>query len=242
MPVHHICPRCRLSVAEERLKIVPFVCDNCGFTLNKPSHTPDHIHEKSDSRMMIGLAGVFVFGFILLASSVELRWLQTRDFIGLSSLKSLERLAQICTQLHKPDCIEHALSRQAVFDPQRSVLQADYLISRQKYKQAATALRKHIASGKADVNAYATFARALAESGQMDEASKYFERVLSSKSPSIAHIQTYVKYLTRAKRFDQALSVILRVRRKHGNALPVEYRVISEMRSSATRRVVAGKR
>jgi len=240
MSVHHICPRCRLTVAEERLKIVPFVCDHCGFTLAKPNS--DTSTEKSDSRLMIAIAGGVVLMFVLLASHVELRWLQTRDFVGLSSMSSLERLTQICTELRKLDCVEHSLARQSKFDQRRSVRQADFLISRGKYKEAVQSMRKYIAGGKADANAYAAFGRALAEAGQMEEASKYFERIVNTRKPSLDHVQAYVKYLTRAKRFDQALSVILRVRRTNINALPVEYRVISEMRGAANNRYVAGKR
>lgn len=233
------CPRCRLAVAEERLRIAPFICDNCGYDLSQPE-LPQA--EKSESRILVITAGMLIIGFILASSNVELRWLQTRDFVGLSSMKSLERLAKVCTQLKDQDCVEHALARQAKFDPSRTPRHAEFLMGRSKYKEAAKAMRKYIAGGKADANSQILFARALAESGKMDEASKYFERAIQGQKPATEHIQIYVKYLTRAKRFDQALATILRVRRIRTNALPVEYRVISELRGAATNRYLAGKR
>ncbi len=242
MSVQHNCPRCRLGVSEERLKIVPFICDNCGYTLGRPNASSEGQHEKADSRLLLAIAGGMVLTFVLLASSVELRYLQTRDFVGLSSISSLERLTQICMELNKPSCVEHALTRQVKFDPRRATRLADYLITRQKYKEAIGSLRKYIAGGKADAQAHATLARALAETNQIEEASKHFERALSARPLKIEHVHSYVKYLTRTKRFDQALSVILRVRRTNLNALPVEYRVISEMRGAANNRVMASKR
>jgi tetratricopeptide (TPR) repeat protein len=140
------------------------------------------------------------------------------------------------------DCVEYALARQAKLDARRSTAHAEFLAGRMKYKEAVQSMKKYIAGGKADARAYAVYARALAEAGQIDEAAKYFERLMAARKPSIEHVQAYVKYLTRAKRFDQALSVILRVRRTHLNALPVEYRVISEMRGAANNRVMASKR
>lgn len=242
MSVHHNCPRCRLTVSEERLKTVPFICDHCGFTLGRPNGSPEGRQEASDSRMLFAIAGSLVLGFVLLASSVELRYLQTRDFIGLSSLSSLERLTQVCMELAKPSCVEHALTRQVKFDPRRTTRLADYLITRQKYKEAVNSMRTYIAAGKADASAYATYGRALAENNQMEEAAKNFERAISARPLKIEHVHSYVKYLTRTKRFDQALSVILRVRRHSLNALPVEYRVISEMRGAANNRTMASKR
>jgi len=242
MSIHHNCPRCRLKVAEERLKAIPFVCDHCGFTVSKPNSIPEQASEEFDTRLLIGIAGSIVLIFVLLASSVELRWLQTRDFVGLSSISSLNRMIELCTGLRKASCVEYALSRQAKFEPKLSVRHAEYLLGRQKSKEAVLTMKKFISGGKADAAAYIVYARALAEAGQIDEAIKYFERVITStRTPKMEHMQSYVKYLARAKRFDQALSLIMRARRSHPGAFGVEYRVIAEMRSAGGNRVVAGK-
>ena len=234
----HNCPRCKLAIQPERLMVIPVICDHCGFSESQNETTT----EKSDSRLYYGIGGSMLLGFLLLASSVELRWLQTRDFIGLSSVSSLERLAQICTELAKPACVEHALGRQTKLDPSRAAKYAEFLLSRNKAALAERAMRKLIASGKADDLAYTVYARTLAETGRTQEAARYFEHLMRSKNAPVELAHTYVRYLTHAKRYDQALAVILRIRQREPNAMPVEYRVISEMRSSANNRFVAGKR
>ena len=239
MHVHHICPRCHLPVAEERLRIVPFVCQSCGYIAPKDARKE---REWAEARFMIFLAVLIVSGFILSASNVEMRWLQARQWTGTANLKNLERLVTVCTGLNKPDCVEAALAGQAKLDPRRLADQAENLILRLKYKEAMQTLKKYIATGKADPKALTVYATALAELGRIDEAASFFERALAVRSPDSAHIQSYVKYLTRAKRFDQALAVILRARRHQVDAFPVEYRVISAMRSQANDRIMASKR
>lgn len=242
MNIQHNCPRCRLKIAEERLKVVPFVCDHCGFTLSKPSTTPRHLHDNADSQLFLVIASGILVLFLLLASSVELRWLQMRDIVGLSSYKSLNRMIAVCTDLKNHKCVEHALTKQAKWDPKRSVKLAEYLLTRNKAKAAVAGLQKYVASGNADSKALVLYGQALAETGRLDEATRYFERAIAGSKPSIDNMRIYVKYLTRSKRFDQALSVIIRARKVMPNALAVEYRVISEMRSAGGNRVVAGKR
>lgn len=239
MHVHHICPRCHLPVAADRLHILPFVCSSCGYLAPLDDSKS---RERSDTRFMMGLAALMVGGFIMMASNVEMRWLQTRDLLGFSSMKSLERLVKVCTDLHQPDCVEKALASQGKKDARRLADYAEFLILRLKYKDALQSLKKYVANAKVEPKANAAYAKALAELGQIDEAAKYFERALAVRSPSTEHIQAYVKYLTRAKRFDQALSVILKVRRSQVDAFPVEYRVISAMRSQANDRIMASKR
>ncbi len=234
------CPRCRMTVAEERLQIMPFICDHCGFAIATEANQISI--EKSDSRKMIVGAFAFVALFIAANSNLEVRWLKLRQSIGLSSLEGLERLTKLCTAIHDHTCVENALKAQAKKDPRRSVVYGEYLISKLRFKDAAKAMKTYIARGKADARALTTYGQALAELGQIDEASKHFDRALVSNKPSVEHIQTYIKYLTRAKKFDQALSVILRVRKTQYNALPVEYRVISEMRMHANNRIMASKR
>lgn len=235
----HNCQRCQLPISEERLTIVPLVCNHCGHAA--VSDRPHKSQERSDSYFMIAIAGTIVAGFLVATSSFEMRWLQLRSMIGASSVSSLDRLAALCEDLKKTSCVEKALADQARIDSKRTTKYASYLMSRRKFNEAAQVMNKYVQRGKADTAAYATLAEALAESGRMDEAAQYFERSIAGKHPSMDHVQLYVKSLARAKRFDQALAVILRVRRTQVNALPSEYRIISEMRNATNRHLLADK-
>lgn len=227
--------------------MVPAICDSCGFTVSQTA-TPaiDAKLEQNHMRIVVIISIVVLVGFCNLVSwgsyTFEMRMLQLRDLVGMSSVASLDRMAAICEELKKFNCIEYAYSRQAKIEPKMTIRYAQYQMTRHKWKEAALTLKGYVARKGADPKAYGLYAQALSEAGQIDEAIKYFEYAIHRTRATQDVIQAYVKHLSRNRRFDQALSVILRYRKAKPNFMESEYRIIMAMRSSVNDRMVAGKR
>ena len=220
------CPRCQLEVTQERLNAIPAVCGSCGYILS--SHNSQTKLEKNaerwNMRIVVGASAALLVGFMHLASwgshAIEVRWLQARDLIGFATVANMERMAAICEELKKPRCVEYTFRRQAQIDITRSSQLAQYLIDRKKFTEAAESLKPYVyAKAKTpDFLALGLYAQALGQSGHIDEATHFYERIMTSRqkdarSMKKTMLQNYVRDLARAKRHSQAQAVIIRMRR-----------------------------
>lgn len=237
----HTCPRCHQQISAERMKSLPAICDSCGFTVSSVNHyANEQKFEQRNRNLIIGISvGVLVLFFHLAtwgSYSLEVRFLQLRHITGMGSIKSLDRMVAICTELKYYDCIESSYARQARIDARYSSRLADYQMTRHKFKEAAQSLRQYVRTAKKDPKAFTLYAKATGEIGQIDEAAKYYEYAIAGAGiRQTETVQSYVKHLTRAKRFAQAQNVILRARRTHKPGfMDSEYRVISEMQARKT--------
>jgi len=191
-------------------------------------------------RFVVGLSVAILVVFFQLGSwgshALEIRWLQARDLVGMNSIESLDRMAAICQELKKMNCVEYAFKRQAQIDKRKTARLAEFQMSRNKFKDAVYALGAYLKTTKQDSQAMMLYARALSEDGQIDKAIHYYETMLRSQvrvlKPEL--VKNYVRDLSRAKRYTQAQAVILRTRRAHARAagfMERELRILGELNS-----------
>jgi hypothetical protein len=191
--------------------------------------------DKANNRTILIISAVILLAAFHLASwgsySLEIRYLQLRDWTGTASAKSMDRMAKICFDLKYYNCAEYAYSREAQIDKNQISKFAEFQMSRHKFKEAAQALRNHLKTAKRDTAAMLTYARALGELGQIDEAARYYEHVIGTQARTLQPevVKAYVKDLAKAKRYTQAQAVILRARKTHARAahfMEQEYRLL----------------
>jgi tetratricopeptide (TPR) repeat protein len=227
------CPRCGHGPLST-------FCSSCGFIPDQKD--VDAKMERHNMRFVIGFSVLLLLAFMQVATwgshALEVRFLQAADKVGLTSVQQMERLAKICVELKKRDCVEYAYLRQSQLDKRNGVRLAEFQISRGKYTEAVATLKTHVAHNKQDMHAYLVYAGALTEIGRYDEAIKYYEYLISKAQtlPSAA-AASYVKCLARAKRYEQAQNVIYKIRKTYpGTArfMDSELRVLAGLRSTAT--------
>lgn len=215
-----MCPRCQLTISDERQRSTPIICDNCGFVLS---------HSDEDARAQIDRTFIYVavtFGAFLVAGFMQVsKWdgaalqvipLQIKALIGMSSIPDMEQMASICMDRKKYDCVEENYEKIASRDQTKLLRLGKFQMSRARYQQAVDTYRTFFQNKGVDLEASYNFARALGQVGQVDEAAKYYDYVLGAKPDvlQVTVIQSYVKLLMDANRLDQAKRLIEDVRRK----------------------------
>jgi len=186
---------------------------------NSESNTAKTVHKN----YMYGMFGVSaaIIGFHLFFSTwggytMEVRWLQVFGGSG-----SEERMAQICLETFQYDCTERHYLAMASRDSKQYMVLGKFQMSRQKYKEAAESFRMYLSQNE-DPNKDATFlyARSLSETGQIDEAGRFYEEIIRSKTDVIpvTVMQKYVEMLIKNQRWAQAQKIIDEVRKRGENA------------------------
>ncbi len=177
---------------------------------------------------------------------LEIRWVQLRDVSGMGSVQSFDRMAAICTELKKYDCIEYAYKRASQIDKTKTKRFAEFLVTRRKFKDAALWLSHYIKTSKQiDAPAMQLYAKVLSELGRSEEALGLYEQIIQTQKrvfqPEIIH--NYVKELAKAKRYSQAQALILRTRKAHSRVasrfMEQEFRILGEIN---TRRQISSVR
>jgi tetratricopeptide (TPR) repeat protein len=216
-----ICPRCQFEISEERKKSNPVVCDSCGLVL---SNTDADLREAIDSRFIkfaCGIAIALVAGFMQVVSwdnhAIEVIPLQIKSLVGASSNDDLEKMAAICMDRKKYDCVEQQYTRLAEGNPANTLRLGKFQMSRARYQEAVNTYRNFFAKGGVDLEGSYNFARALGQVGQIDEAAKYYTYVIDAKPDvlQVTVVQNYVRLLMVANRLDQAKQLIEGVRKKN---------------------------
>jgi|GEM_PF-3369612 len=218
LPQECLCPRCGSPLVESGHQPLPTFCTSCGYIPEKPE--VDAKLERHNLRVVIGVSALLVLAFVQVATwgnhALEIRWLQFADHTGLASVDQLERMAKICVELKKRDCVEYAYLRQSQLDKRQAVRLAEFQMSRGKYPEAVRTLKTYVANNKQDMRAYMVYAEALTETGRYDEAVTYYEYLISkSQALPTDAAKNYVKCLARAKRYEQAQNVIYKIRRNY---------------------------
>lgn len=234
------CPRCGHNLVESGHEPLPTFCASCGFIPEKKDI--DAKMERNNMRFVIGFSALLLLAFIQVATwgnhALEIRFLQVADKTGLASVEQMERMAKICVELKKRDCVEYAYLRQSQLDKRNAVRLAEFQISRGKYPEAVATLKTYVASNKQDMRAYMVYAGALTEIGRYDEAVKYYEYLISkSQTLPTEAAKNYVKCLARAKRYEQAQNVIYKIRKSYpGTArfMDGELQVLAGLKSAST--------
>jgi tetratricopeptide (TPR) repeat protein len=239
-----ICPRCHLNINPQRLAQMPAVCDCCGHVLSSSESSEQVDLEKSLLKSAIG-SSIFLLLFLAYIGSwgsysLEIIPLKIGHWTGRNSAADMERLAQIGLDLKKLDMVEQEYSLLAKnVDPKNYARLGKFQLSRMEYKEAAEAYRQYFQLGNRDYDARYNYARALSESGRIDDAAKNFEYLLKARPGvrQVTVVQRYVSMLVKAQRFDQAQRVIEHVRKQDPAAsrfMDTEYKVIAERKNSRT--------
>ncbi len=216
------CPRCHSEVSPERLNLNPAVCDHCGHVLSTRETETEKKMVKSYQWAMFITAGVVIFGHLFFSAwggyTLEVRWLQ---LFGGDSISTHERMAQICLETFQYDCVEKhyvAMSRQ---DSSHLLKLGKFQMSRQRYAAAADTLREYVARHE-DPNYDAAYllARSLSESGQIEEASVQFEKIIRANTEilQLTAVQKYVEMLMKHQQWAKAQAIIEEIR-KRGEAV-----------------------
>lgn len=222
-----ICPRCKEEISKERLNESVIVCGSCGFTENKGDQTVDHLVFKTFTKQALIFSVVTVGLFIQTVNydkyAVEVIPLQLSQMIGKASEADFVRLAQIYEDRKNWDSLEETLTNQFKLIPQNPeplFKLGELQFKRKHYQKAIQTLSFYINSGGLNLMGAYYKAQALGETGQVDEASTYFEQVLKAKPETlqITVAQKYVQLLLKHNRQDRAREVIEEIRKLGANS------------------------
>lgn len=236
-----------MPISENRKSDPIVICDSCGYVASTNQFQVEKNVERYNLNLIIGISAAALVIMSQLGAwgdyALEIRWLQLRDLTGTASVSTFDRMAEICGDLKKLGCVEYAYTKQSKIEPKNSVKLAEFQMSRNKFKEAAKSLKGYVAT-KQDSAAYLAYAKALGESGQIDEAVRYYEVLINSRNQKVPEAVTtnYVRHLAKARRYEQAENVILKMRKRQGGPgfMETELRVLSGLRDlSASGRGIA---
>ncbi len=215
------CPQCQLDISPERKLKRPVICNHCGFT----SSNDEIMQGKIERRSIVWFSAISVF---VIAAHIQLsNWdkhslsiipLGVKSTLGMMSQADHEHKAEICIDLKKWDCVETSYVSIAKADSTQWQRAADFQMKRAKYAEAAQSYYQFFQNGGESLEASYSYAKALAQLGQVDEATQYFDQVLASKPDvlQVTVVQSYVKLLMDHQRYDQAKVLIDKVRAQSG--------------------------
>jgi len=183
------CPRCSQRIETERAREAVVVCAACGFVLSNSEHRlAANSHHKF---ITVGVAFcALLIGALVQISIWDSYWLeviplQIKGAMGASKDSDFEKMAQICLERKRMNCAEDAYAHLAKKDPKQLLRLAKFQISRSRYREAVVTYRNFFLLGGKDLDASFNYARALAQIGEYDEASKYFRYILSSHPDAV---------------------------------------------------------
>ena len=214
------CPRCKLDISAERKKLSPIICNNCGYTGSGKRQAVKQEVEKNTIILFSTFCAIALGSFFQLANwdshSLEVIPLKLKATFGMSSNADNERMGEMCLELKKYDCVEASYKKVAAVDQTKLPRLGQFEMKRAEYNEAAQTFYGFFQKGGADLEASYSYARALAQLGQIDDATKYFEQVLAARPDvlQVTVVQNYVRVLMEHKRFDQAKKLILNIRGK----------------------------
>ncbi len=218
------CPQCKLDLSAERKNIKPLVCNHCGFT----SSNDELVTKQYEKQIIFAFSGLAIFvvaAFIQLMNwdqhSLGILPITLKETIGMASPSDYEAKAAMCMDLKKWDCVEASYIETAKKDVQLSKRTGDFQMKRSKFAEAARSYYPLFQSGVAqDIEVSYSYAKALAATGQVDEAVSYFDAILAARPETlqITVVNNYVKLLMEHQRFDQAKVLISKIRKNSGPA------------------------
>ncbi len=232
------CPQCKMDIHPERAKMIPVVCDHCGYTVSNSQYVQDDIEHKNIKIM--GAMSAVLLGAFLQIQIWDSHWLNiipvsAKETLGMATAEDFDSKAAMCMDLKKYDCVETAYIKNAQGEPLQWKRTGEFQMKRGKFNEAAQSFYKFFQTGQSDLDVSYNYARALSELGQVDEAVKYFDQVLAAKPDSlqVTVVQNYVKLLMKHKRFEQAKVLIGNVRKNGGAAaesfMEPEFKQINEL-------------
>lgn len=238
------CPRCKQDIAAERKNVMPIICDHCGYTASSNQYAANQAVEKRTTILYSAFLALFLGSYMQLMNwdsySLEIIPLKVKETLGMNSTSDADRTAEICMNLKKWDCVESSYSKVGNDDATKLPRLGQFQMKRAKYNEAAATFYKFFQKGGNDLEASYSYAKALAQLGQVDEATKYFEQVLAARPDvlQVTVVQNYVKLLMEHNRGDQALKLIKDIRSKgpeSASFMEAEFKKLQDSVSTASR-------
>lgn len=236
------CSRCKLDISEDRRNARPLICNHCGYTHSQTNSIAKGQTEKQTIVIFTSVVIVTVLAFVQLLNwdkyALEMIPLKIKSTIGMTSVSDSNRSAEICMELKKWDCVESNYKTVAIVDPSQLSRLGHFLMKRGKFSDAAQSYYAHFKNGGNDLESSYNYAKALAQLGQVDDATKYFEQVLAARPDvlQVTVIQNYVKLLMDHQRYDQARRLIQDIRGKSpesGLFMESEYKKIKDLTTAS---------
>ncbi len=178
--------------------------------------------------------------------SLDIIPITVKEVVGATSPSDWEEKAAICTELKKWDCVEAQYRKAAQFDKSQYVRLGNFQFARGKYDRAARSFAIYFESSGnltgilkgEDTEIALTYAKALTELNQSEEAAKFYEKVLESKPDAVQVpvIHAYVKMLFKNGKYGRARVLIEDVRKSSSTAaqfMEAEYQQIRKLRTAS---------
>ena len=236
------CPRCKQDVSGERRKKSPVICDHCGYTAS-PGRS---IVMKAAERQTTIIYSAILVMFLAFALQVttwdrhagEIIPLKFKQLTGMASQSDVDRIGEICMDLKKYDCVESNYATAASNDWNKLAQLGHFQMRRGKFQDAAHTYYSYFQKGGQELEASYDYAKALAQLGQVDEATKYFDAVLAARPDTlqVTVVQNYVKLLMEHNRYEHAKKLISDIRGKGpqtGSFMESEFVKIQEMTTAS---------
>lgn len=218
------CPRCHQTISNERKSLNPIVCDHCGDTT---PNTSDVVQERIETNVivtMVGLGALIIAGYIQLMNwdrySLSIIPLSLKEIAGSTSPSDWEAKAAMCLELKKYDCVETQYAKAAQFAPIEYARLGKFQMQRENFAAAAKSFNSYFNNGGDDLEVAYQHAKALGQTEQVDEAVKYFEKVLGARPDilQVTVVNNYVKLLMNHQRYAEAKTLIENVRKQGDSA------------------------
>ncbi len=220
------CPRCGNEITSERIVGGTLVCE-CGWTRSLRGDSVDR------SNVDRTCASIIVIGGLLIASFLHaVNWdthffaiipLKAKQVMSIAQPTDLERIATICTERKKHECVENALVDIARIQPKNlenlsRLGQLQY--RRERLNNAAATFAQYFASKGTGLDATYTYAQTLTRLKRFEDADRYFKAALAMKDDvlQVTVVRNYVQMLVTANRLQNAKTTILRYRKDSASA------------------------
>src|SRR5258708_6303207 len=94
------CPRCKLDISAERRRLMPVVCDHCGFSSPAKKNGVTNEIEKRTVVVYSMFLALFLASFIQLTNwdnhSLDIIPLKVKETLGMVNASDMNQIAQIC--------------------------------------------------------------------------------------------------------------------------------------------------
>ncbi len=178
--------------------------------------------------------------------SLDIIPITLKEVVGATSPSDWEDKASMCSDLKKWDCVEAQYLKAAQYDKSKYVRLAGFQFSRRKYERSARSFAIYFENSKningilkgEEIEIALTYAKALTELNQNEEAAKFYEKVLEAKPDTVqvSVIHSYVKILFKNGKYGRARVLIEDVRKSSSTAaqfMEAEYQQIRKLRTAS---------
>lgn len=238
MTIFGHCARCQQPIPDERLQISPVVCPSCGHSSTENEAQSQLKLEMDSIKFMVSLAALALLALLHVTQwsgySLEIIPLKAKQLTGVAKRADLLRIQAICVEQKRLECVEKAIAgRIKTGDVEALAELGKHLVLLNRAQEARPFLVRYFELGGLNLEANYYYAQALAQAGQIDQASRQFERIIEAKPDSlqITVAQTYVRMLMNNGRTQDAIRLINQIRKSSSTAelfMNTEYQQLTQ--------------